>query len=268
MWNQYFPQFLSKLPKRKQPGTPIQYNQPTPAPGTSPQPIPAQALRPQPQVQISPNPKKPLLDFERPDTWYVIAAAVLLLCALSTALIATPAPPANHTATPAPTPRYVIILNPGGTGCLSGQIKINGLCVEPTPTPPRVIPTPRPQSTPRPQPTPAPRWCETIDNHTVCHEGVAPTPIPTPTPTPVPTPTPTPVLGWIKAGLLCEVPDRLLDQRWIVAYRYPCTCSLREQYFPGALDFSPFVGCHQTGAWAQASCDCVGTICQKEKGLC
>jgi hypothetical protein len=138
-------------------------------------------------------------------------------------------------------------------------------------TPIRRTPTPTPTPTPTqtPQPTPKPRYCETnfITNETVCYEGIAPTPTPEPTASPVPTPSPTPVPNWVKAGLVCAVPDRLLSLPWIDAYKYPCTCAVRAEFQLGQ-DFSPFEGCHSQGAWRDASCNCVEIICTKERGLC
>ena len=216
-----------------------------------------------------PKPEGPKLHpLENPKTWIIVLAAFIVLGmgSITAFAILTPdeVPP-----TPTPTPIPVVISTPPPHTTSTPH----STPVLPVTPPPRT--TPGPGRTPPPiptppfshTPTPIQRWCETINNETICHEGVQPTPTPTPTPPPVPTPTPTPIPAWQKAGMKCEVPDRLLSERWVAAYKYPCTCSIRAQYNLG-MDFSPFEGCHSTSAWAQGSCTCVETICKTEKGLC
>jgi len=201
---------------------------------------------------------------ENSKTWLfiLVAFAVVVIGAITvisfTSSPATPASPTPdngiiHAASPLPTE----VPRPRTT---------------PSPRPGVVTPTPRPTPPPEPIVTPAPRYCETnsTTNETICYVGIAPTPTPTPTPTPVPTATPTPAPNWVTAGLVCEVPDRLLGERWATAaYKYACTCAIRAAYQLG-LDFSPFEGCHAAVAtsWREASCNCVTEICAHEPGIC
>lgn len=140
-----------------------------------------------------------------------------------------------------------------------------------TPTPviatPIVVltPFPTPIKTPMPIRTPTQRWC----NSSGCFDGVPPTPIPTPikTPTPKPTVSPIPSALWAQMGFKCKVPDRLVNERWVAAYRYNCTCRIREKYGLGE-DFSPFEGCQSQGAWRDESCQCLNVVCASSGGLC
>ena len=133
--------------------------------------------------------------------------------------------------------------------------------------PPHNTPTPRrtstPWATPRPQPTATPtpwlRWC----NESGCFNGTIPTP--TPTPTPITTPTP----EWMVQGFKCEVPDDLLDEPWVVAYKYECACMVRGRFDLGDR-FSVFDGCFSATStgWRRESCDCVEVICRENPRLC
>jgi hypothetical protein len=138
-----------------------------------------------------------------------------------------------------------------------------------TPVPPwdRSTPLPTPTGTPSPSSTPHLRYCD----ETGCHDGIAPTPTPSPTPTPIPTPSPTPQPRWVAAGMKCAVPDSLLGERWIVAYKFDCTCNIQAGGASwGKLGplFSPFEGCQSNSAWRDASCTCVNEICAASSGLC
>jgi hypothetical protein len=149
--------------------------------------------------------------------------------------------------------------------------QIIALTATPTATPistPAITPTPEPTAAPSPTPTPtpiSPRWCDSSG----CYWGTPPTPTPTPTPTPAPTPTPTPVALWRQRGFKCEVPDNLVNERWIAVYLHDCTCELRTQFGLGPY-FSPFEACNQptATAWRDASCKCVNEICRTSAGLC
>ena len=194
---------------------------------------------------------------ENSRTWAFLLVAFIVVAVGGITILSFIATPS---ATPTPTPTPAIIATPPPNPN-----------PEPTRTPRETpvafrTPTPRPTSTPTPIGTPIQRWC----NETGCYEGVPPTPTPTPTPTPVPTATPTPAPNWVTAGLVCEVPDRLLGERWVTAsYKYACTCAIRAAYQLG-LDFSPFEGCHAAVAtsWREASCNCVTEICAHEPGIC
>lgn len=186
------------------------------------------------------------------DEWTMLWIAAIVI--IGAALILSPVTRSNPFASPALHPKH----NPTSTPYIATHTPTPAPSIQPTANPLLSVTPPR---FPTPSPIPLSRWCDDSG----CHWG---TPVPTPTPTPVPTPTPTPIPNWIKAGMVCEVPDRILAERWAVVYKYPCTCAIRAQYFPLAFDFSPFEGCHSASAWAQASCTCVETICKAEKGLC
>ena len=189
--------------------------------------------------------------------WILLLVAVGVICiaVTTTAVMVLPQAPPQETPTPMPTVSPTSTPTP--TGVVWGP--------SPTPVPTLIKPIGTTTPTPEPTPTPTPefRYCD----ETGCHDGMPPTPTPTPTPAPEPTPTPTPAPLWQTMGMSCEVPDYLLGEQWIKAYKYSCTCAIRAQYDLG-LAFSPFEGCIAGGAWRSASCDCVDEICSHEQGLC